>query len=334
MPVTVIVRLVTGSHRLVFDDGDVVIGRAAGANVRLLDQSVSQKHASLRVNGNECSVTDEGSRNGSFVGGVQLAPNVPRLLRSGDLLRIGRVWLEIKLDDVEPTKLDMALATRDLALAMVSQAMKLDVPSVRVVEGPDLGAVLRLAVPERAYVIGRGETCDWMLTDVGVSRVHAQLLRRGATVMLRNLGARGVLLGADTVDASSGDIIWRGQSMVRIGATVLALEEPLELAMTEISAAEDQPPDEDEAAAHVPPKGAAKAPIEQQVVSPPPFIEMPVSSSLSAPMAPIALSTSTSPEAAPDAKRRRATPSGVVFVAGTVIVVLAAAAMLVWLLRG
>src|SRR5206468_4043247 len=100
----------------------IVIGRGQSCDLRLPDPSVSHRHATVQSKGAEFLLIDEGSTNGTFVGGVRLAPRTTRVLRSGDMIRVGRVWLEARIDQTPPTR-DAANATRDLALALVSQAM-------------------------------------------------------------------------------------------------------------------------------------------------------------------------------------------------------------------
>src|SRR5580693_7377578 len=151
MPLTVIVRSAEGA-RMTFDATQrVVIGRGAGSDVRLPDASVSLRHATLRAQGSDFVVFDEGSTNGTFVGSVRIAPRTSRIVRSGDLVRVGRIWLELRIDQ-SPVTRDVAAATRDLALALVSQAMAAmgtdRTPKVRVVEGRNQGAVLALARDE------------------------------------------------------------------------------------------------------------------------------------------------------------------------------------------
>ena len=67
--------------------------------MRLPDPSVSLRHASIRAGDTPASFTivDEGSTNGTWVGGVKLHPHTPRLVRTGDLVRVGRVWLELRI---------------------------------------------------------------------------------------------------------------------------------------------------------------------------------------------------------------------------------------------
>src|ERR1700744_6108123 len=100
----------------------VVIGRGAGSDVRLPDASVSHRHASLRAQGAEFVLVDEGSTNGTFVGDVRIASRPSRVVRSGDKVRVGRIWIEVRLDH-SPVTRDVAAATKELAFALVSQAM-------------------------------------------------------------------------------------------------------------------------------------------------------------------------------------------------------------------
>src|SRR5271155_1727963 len=72
------------------------IGRGEGGDVRLPDASVSHRHASIRQRGGEYVILDENSRNGTYLDRVRLPPQTPRALRSGERVRVGRVWLELR----------------------------------------------------------------------------------------------------------------------------------------------------------------------------------------------------------------------------------------------
>jgi pSer/pThr/pTyr-binding forkhead associated (FHA) protein len=255
MPVTVVVRTASGGAAagaepsLTFDGSRVVIGRGSGSDVRLPDPSISTRHATIRANGNDYAIVDEGSTNGTWVGGVRLNPQSPRAVKTGDLVRVGRVWLELVIGQKPPTP-DLGLATRDLAFALVQRAMDAvgddTVAKVRVAEGPDIGEELRLADEGRAYVIGRAETCDLPLADADASREHAVVARRGGQILLRDLGSRnGVYLGESKL-AADRDVVWRAPTMARIGITVLALDEPVSVALAELEAAADEAMREDD----------------------------------------------------------------------------------------
>ena len=323
---------------LTFDGPRIVIGRGTGCDVRLPDVSVSHRHASLRVDAGVHSLIDEGSLNGTFVGGVRLLPQVPRVIQSGDLVRIGRVWLELKIDQ-RPATRDLSMATRDLALRLVSHAMDSlgdsTVAKIVAVEGRSSGAFLLLEEEGRLYIIGRGDACDLTLDERDASREHLQVVRRGSVVLVRDLASKnGALLGETPIEGDR-DVVWRSVSMVRVGTTVLALQEPVAEALADLEAA----PDEKLVAADVPPAPvrAGRENRENQK-SDAPISEIPASSSLrpedERSSAPIASIANRGMSAAP-AKKKAAplTPGYAVVVITAFAVIVASLIGLVWLLR-
>jgi pSer/pThr/pTyr-binding forkhead associated (FHA) protein len=269
MPLTVIVRAADGV-RMTFDATQrIVIGRGAGSDVRLPDASVSLRHATLRSQGSDFIVFDEGSTNGTFIGKVRIAPRTSRIVRSGDLVRVGRIWIELRIDQ-SPVTRDVAAATRDLALALVSRAMTaqgVDLTlKIHVVEGRDQGATLSLAEEGRFYLVGRGPDCDLPLADSDVSREHVRVGRRGSTALVRDLGTKNGTWMGDARAPLDRDVLWRPAYMMKVGRTVLALEEPLGDALAHIEAVPDEalpsediatPPPEDPAPGGVPGHGAS-----------------------------------------------------------------------------
>jgi pSer/pThr/pTyr-binding forkhead associated (FHA) protein len=337
MPVTVVVRsasLAEGMGKgdapsLTFDGPRVVLGRGAGSDVRLPDPSVSLRHATIRATGAEYAIVDEGSTNGTWVGGVKLVPQTPRLVKAGDLVRLGRVWVELAIGH-KPATPDLGLATRDLALALVRRAMDAvgddTTTKVRVAEGPDLGAELRLGEEGRAYVIGRAETCALPLADADASREHASVVRRGGQVFLRDLGAKnGVFLG-DARLAPDREVVWRNTTMARIGQTVLALDEPVSVALAELEAADDERLREEVAPPPPPPSTSVPPPSHGPPASAAPASEMGVA----APIADVAAAAAPVPR--PKA-RRFWTLTDLVVVALALSVIFASLAGLVWVLR-
>lgn len=345
MPVTVVVRSASGAGSdssgpsLTFDGARIVFGRSDGSDVRLPDPSVSLRHASIRAQGAEYVIVDEGSTNGTWVGGVKLNPLTPRLVKSGDLVRLGRVWLELIVGQKAATP-DLGLATRDLALVLVRNAMDAvgdDTRAlVRVVEGPDLGAELRLVEEGRAYLLGRGSNCDLPLADEDASREHASVVRRGAQILLRDLGSRnGVFLG-DLRLTPEKDMVWRPTTMARIGNSVLALKEPVSLALAELEAAADEKLPDAEAPppppsiVNPPPSSATRGEqsgVPESVHDPgqqAPIAEvLPPNASRLAP---------TVPRAKPRG-RKAWTPADLVVATIAVLVIGASVACLVWVLR-
>ncbi len=76
--------------RSLLQQGETTVGRSH-ENVIALDQDnqVSRQHAVIYWDGRQCTVTDLGSSNGTFVNGQRLAPHTPTPLQSGDRVRFG-----------------------------------------------------------------------------------------------------------------------------------------------------------------------------------------------------------------------------------------------------
>ncbi|MCC6903918.1 MAG: FHA domain-containing protein [Polyangiaceae bacterium] len=245
MALTVIVRSgdVKSAPKVTFDAPRIVVGRGEGCDVRLPDASVSHRHASIRQRGSEYIVVDEGSTNGTFVGPVRLSPHSPRVVRSGDMVRIGRIWLELRVEHVVPTAA-ANVATKEIALGLVAEALAAqgDPSAVRVLvtAGPDAGRELALAEPGRPYVLGRGQGADLVLDDADASRKHVELMRKGSQVLVRDLGSKnGALLGEARLEAGK-DTPWPRGTTLRVGANLLAYEDPVGEALAELERAADE----------------------------------------------------------------------------------------------
>ena len=335
MPIKVIVRDETGvESQLVFDGTQrVVIGRGPGCEVRLPDASVSHRHAVLLAKGADFAIVDEGSSNGTWIGGVRVAPRTSRLVRSGDRVRLGRVWIELRIDQGPVTR-DVAAATRDLALRMLSRELEargVDLTTrVRVVEGPDQGASLALAQEDKGYVVGRGPQCDLPLADGDASREHAVVVRRGGQVAIRDRGAKNGTWLAGVRIPPMGEVEWRASQEVQLGCSVLALEEPLGNALAQLEAAPDEPFAETVAA---PPEPAAASPVVDDATSPGTTDgEGDAPAAATAP-ASIARVTEAAPERAqPQPSKRWAVSEVLVFVVAGALL-LACLATLLWILR-
>ena len=80
----------------------VTLGRGAGCEVVIDDDSVSAQHARLEYDVGAWRITDLGSTNGTVVEGVRLAPDVPTPLEYGSTVRLGGVpLLFTAMEDVD-----------------------------------------------------------------------------------------------------------------------------------------------------------------------------------------------------------------------------------------
>lgn len=322
------------SAKLTLEGPRIVLGRGAGSDVRIPDASVSHRHATIRAERSDYVLVDEGSVNGTWVGGVRLTRGAPRLLRNGDLMRIGRIWIEVRFDAAVPTP-DLANATRDLAFALVAGALESlgdDVTTrLRVVEGKDAGEELRLDDENRSYVVGRGDDCDLVLSDEDSSRRHLLVTRRGSLVLVQDLGSKnGVTLGEQRLQPGR-DVPWRAQTMLKIARTVIALEEPVALALRDIESQGDEAMTETELTA--PPPGEDRAASSAAVEAEAPVSVGPPSSHEAA-VAPIAVVPPPIAPLAPRSKKSALSRADWAIVAAAAFVLVTSLVGLFFLLRG
>lgn len=77
-----------------FTGGELVIGRAREADLSLLDESLSRRHARLFVRGAQLHFEDLGSRNGSFLNDVPVS--APRRVEPGDRIVLGGTEIVVR----------------------------------------------------------------------------------------------------------------------------------------------------------------------------------------------------------------------------------------------
>lgn len=65
--------LIHGAERLPLRPGENVVGRDPAAAIRIASGSVSRKHAIITISGHEATLTDLGSKNGTWIDGQRLA---------------------------------------------------------------------------------------------------------------------------------------------------------------------------------------------------------------------------------------------------------------------
>jgi pSer/pThr/pTyr-binding forkhead associated (FHA) protein len=71
----------------------VIIGRSPGADIVVVDDFVSGRHARVVPSGTETLLEDLGSTNGTLLNGTRIA--APSPLRPGDVIDVGSVRLEV-----------------------------------------------------------------------------------------------------------------------------------------------------------------------------------------------------------------------------------------------
>jgi two-component system, NtrC family, response regulator AtoC len=122
---------------------EVRVGRGEFAEVCLDDHRASRLHATLAFDGRSVTLRDEGSSNGTFVGGVRLRE--PRRLDDGDVVQVGtsRITLLLTLRGVQraapramPAAADEVIAVDPITVELFALVRRLAVSDLSVlIEG-------------------------------------------------------------------------------------------------------------------------------------------------------------------------------------------------------
>ena len=80
-------------------DGERTLGRSQQADIRIDHPSVSRIHATLRL-GNRITIEDEGSANGTSVGGKRLQPKEPCEVAAGEPIDLGGITVVVQAPEV------------------------------------------------------------------------------------------------------------------------------------------------------------------------------------------------------------------------------------------
>jgi DNA-binding CsgD family transcriptional regulator len=94
-----------GDHEFLLTPGLWRIGRDAACEIRIDDESISRRHASLRVSVDKVEITDHGSRNGVRVNGKRVFGTMD--LGAGDELDVGARRLKLA-EQGPPDSIDAA----------------------------------------------------------------------------------------------------------------------------------------------------------------------------------------------------------------------------------
>ncbi|HWO09376.1 MAG TPA: FHA domain-containing protein [Polyangiaceae bacterium] len=209
---------------LPFDAPRVLVGRAPGCDLQLPDPSVSPRHASIRQRGGDYVVVDEGSDNGTFAGAVRLPRHAPHPLQDGDLLRFGRVWVQVRLGPAEhPIEVQ---ASRELARRLVDAALALDEkPCGMIVSVAGGDAELCLAEPRRPYLVGSKKGSDLRLAGSGLPARCLELRRQADQLWVTLLEGASASLAERPLAAGSRSA-WTKGAVLDIGGVRLTLSDP------------------------------------------------------------------------------------------------------------
>jgi thioredoxin reductase (NADPH) len=233
-----------------FSGDTITIGRSHACDVVLSDDLVSKRHCTITRQDDRFVLTDH-STNGTFLNDLNTRIETHELLQTDEILlgktHIRLEWSESVGDEVPtratppptrpagaeqeqelpPTRITGAEPVKESPPASYDATASLDairqpnIPIVvTVVGGPDRGMAYSPA--QEVLSIGRAPTCDIVLHDPTVSRLHATIKREVGKyrvydensktgISLRTPGAR-----VFHEDLADGDIIYLGQTQLRV----------------------------------------------------------------------------------------------------------------------
>lgn len=115
------------------ETGEVIVGRASEAEMVLVEDMVSRRHAKITINGDSIEIVDLGSTNGTFVNGERISGTKSvkvgdRILIGTSILRvIGAGMSEDSLEPAQAKKLEMPPVVQNPGTSSMSGDLE-DVP--------------------------------------------------------------------------------------------------------------------------------------------------------------------------------------------------------------
>lgn len=184
----------------------MIVGRDPRCDLQVDDESVSRQHLVIRRQGLDYVAEDQKSRNGTFLYG----PNhrIERaILRSGDLLLIGKTRLRITIEaDTEDVKESL----------------------VRVVILEPTAAARTVVCQQEYITIGRDSSCDVVIPEPTVSRRHAVMTRTAAGFVINDQNSLNAVFVGEPPTQVTTALLYDGDE-VRLGNARLRIEIPGEL---------------------------------------------------------------------------------------------------------
>jgi len=203
------------------DDGDIVIGSAATARIR-----IPGPHAEhVRITGDRWHALAELA----IAGARQRAGTTGVIPADGVTFELGAYTVRVTAAPagIAPSA---PQRTESLARELVRKLLGADAaPSFTITRGPTKDTQLRrdLAPPESRLVIGRGDDADWIILDEDLSRLHAEVRRGWDGVFVRDLDSKnGTFIDGAPVERD-GSVLYDG-AVVSMGNMRFEFRDPAE----------------------------------------------------------------------------------------------------------
>lgn len=197
----------------------ITLGRAMTNEIILSDLSVSRIHAQLERTISGCQIIDLGSSNGTHVNGTSVEKAE---LKPGDLISVGSTHFRYEasrvIEDLKLTSIDTEIEldqTVDHEILPFS-INETNIPRLVVFSGDK---TWEMSLEETDMVqIGRGRINQLIVDQTNVSRLHAEVFRKGDLFILRDLNSKnGTWFKGKRVSElilQDGDVFHIGKSQI------------------------------------------------------------------------------------------------------------------------
>jgi len=228
------------AHVRSFVQDRVIVGRARTCDVCLPDMAVSTRHFEIRLEGTEYKAVDLGSLNGTYLAGQRLVPHRPRRLSNDDLLEAAGFAIRFGLGAAPgpPAGRDESVVqAREILAGILARTGARPAPALLVVGGPGAASRHPLPEPPATLRIGRATDAEIRVEDRDVANYHAEVVREGDAISVRDLGSHsGILAGGERV----AEVELAPGLTFTVGATTFALEHPEDEALAVIQGAPEE----------------------------------------------------------------------------------------------
>ena len=207
-------------YRQVLQDGTYVLGRGQDNEITIKNPNISRRHLSLEIAGEQATVTDLGSTNGTRLNGHSLRPNqamnwsLDQQIETGDLVIRGQLSFQdtLPVDDVGPPP------DRQATGSPRTRADDLDYAVVSAEAQPPLTFLSRQPV-----LVGSGPGCAIRLLTANVAPHHCSLVISGDEVQVTNLAQTHPTLLAGQALALGQPVQWPVGAALMVGGAILNL---------------------------------------------------------------------------------------------------------------
>jgi hypothetical protein len=167
-------------------------GRSATADIPLVGELVSRRHATFSLTDDGVDVSDHGSRNGVFVNGERITSAYP--LKSGDVIAIGDdSFTLIEVDDLSGRRPDTASDMRPVRPGQTPRLPTLAEEDPTAASRRADAFQLLSGVVDKALALGRGEEAEHLLATHLVAAMADASTGRGVAPEVARTTARYAL---------------------------------------------------------------------------------------------------------------------------------------------